>query len=368
MFKFPKEDPLRIGHDLGGIYAAIDTYDMAKVVRAAMQALKISFPKPMDKNMTKSRSDSTAFRQQGNDNYKAGRYREAVGLYNKALAFAPKFSDEMVLAYGNRSAVFFSIRYFSACVSDVNTCFSLGCSEELAKKLLKRRDEAAPFMVNEIAIQLMTSTEFVSSYLRFECKRNIDVPCASADVAFVTRDGKKQATAGRDVRPGTVVALERAFVSCPSECTYLACYYCNRPELCLYPCDGCYLAMFCGNECANRCMKEYHCIECQLIGYLGSIFECPTNVLATRAAIKMSLKMVWTDFINASKDIGASRMKSATVRQTFNSDEMVSILSYDDDIHFLEGRMFNGSIMIACIIHCLAGVHSNYLPKGKEAN
>lgn len=347
------------------IYAAIDTYDMAKVVRTTMRALNLTNFQKVNVDSAKSRAQSATFRKQGNDNYKAGRNRLAIELYNKALAFAPLFSEEMILAYGNRSAVFFSIKYFTGCVNDINTCLVIGCSEDLARKLRIRRDEATPYVMIELAVKSIGNSEFVNSYLQFNFKRNSDVPCASADVAFMTRDGAKRATAGSDIIPGTVIAEERAFVSCPLEDIYLSCYYCNRADLCLYPCDGCTLALFCSNDCRDRCMKEYHCIECKVLQFLESMYDGLTCRLATRATIKLSLKMVWDDFITASKNIGASRMKTSTVRQIFNSEEPLSILNYNDDKLFMEGKMFNGSVICAYILQCLTSMQPKYFPEGE---
>lgn len=347
------------------IFAAIDTYDMAKCVRAASKELGLIGLPRNPSRVRKSKIDSIIFRNIGNEHYKAGRIRQAIKYYNKALAFAPKSSEEMVLAYGNRSAVFFTIQYFNGCLKDIDTCLSIGCSEALAEKLRKRRREVDPLMCEVFKVQLMNNSEFIRSYLQFDCKRNADVPCASASVAFVTQDGAKRVAACGEIKAGSVVAIERAFMTSPTESVaYITCYYCNRAELQLYPCEGCCNVLFCGSKCQNQCMKEYHQIECHIASDITLFYEDHVNMLVVRSTIKLSLKMAWDEFITASKDIGAGRMRKSTVQQAFSPEEPLSILSYDDDKHFIEGRMYNGSIVCACVLHCLSGING-YFPKGE---
>lgn len=113
-----------------GIYDAIDTYDMSKVVRAAIDAIG-----PLSRcPLPKSKKLSTSIRQSGNECYQANKILFAVECYNKALCFAPNNSEEMILAYGNRSAVLFSIGYYSGCLKDIDVCLSIGCSEMLTAR------------------------------------------------------------------------------------------------------------------------------------------------------------------------------------------------------------------------------------------
>ncbi|KOB70912.1 Retinol dehydratase [Operophtera brumata] len=334
------------------IYDAINTYDMAETVRAATNALKKT--KHIHPAITdpKSKTKSIDHRNKGDEHYKAGKKRDALILYNKALAFAPNDSEEMMLAYGNRSAVMFNIRNYTACRLDINTCLSLGCPQELAKKLKKRSIATLPYIHEEVKLECKSRNIAVNYLFDFECKRNADVPSASADVAFEDRDGEKRVTACKDIRAGAVVAIERAFATCVTDNnTFTTCYYCNRMALRLHPCTGCCIALFCNSKCRFLCMKEYHRIECQIVDSLLilSVYDEPASVLMTRSAIKMSLKLGWDALIAASTEIGTSRMRTATVRQTYNSDEPLSMLSYDDNKYLMEGRMFNGSLLIKLI-------------------
>ncbi|KOB52277.1 Uncharacterized protein OBRU01_22980, partial [Operophtera brumata] len=305
---------------------------MAETVRAATSVLKKAkrvHPAIID---SKSKTQSIDLRKKGVKHYKAGRKRDALILYNKALAIAPNDSEEMMLAYGNRSAVMFNIRHFTACRLDINTCLAMGCPKELAMKLKKRSIATLPYLHEEL--KQRTARNIDINYLfDFECKRNADVPSASADVAF-KGDGAKRVTAGKDIRVGAVVAIERAFVTCVTDNnTFTTCYYCNRMALRLHPCTGCCIALFCDSKCRDLCMKEYHRVECQVVDSLLMlrVYDEPASKLMTRSAIKMSLKLGWDALITASTEIGTSRMRTATVRQTYNSDEPLSMLSYDDN-------------------------------------
>lgn len=348
---------------LDEIYDAIDTEDVVGLVGAATKAMIKAGC--ISKNQEgKSKTKSSLLRNRGNECYTKGMYRQALLLYNGALACAPNESEEKMLAYGNRSAVMFAIRFFTACQEDVRNCLSMPCPKSLAKKLLKRKEATHEFVHEELVHEMSTNNLFTVSYFcsfKFDCKRNAEVPCASADVSFQSKDGAKRAAANKDIKAGAIVAMEKAFVSSICKNLLLTCHYCLQMTPRLHPCNGCIEALFCSDECRDQCIKEYHHIECQSVGVIDRTVE---SQLAIRTAIKLSIKMGWDAFITASADIGSSRMKTATVRQTYNSDEPLSILSYDDNKSILEGRMFNGSIYCASAIYCLEKV-PDYFPKGK---
>ncbi|XP_052755175.1 histone-lysine N-methyltransferase SMYD3-like [Galleria mellonella] len=92
-----------------------------------------------------------------------------------------------------------------------------------------------------------------------------------------------------DIKVGTVLALEKAFVvsPCPFDdagSNYTTCSYCLKMSLNLFPCEGCTLALFCSKQCNELCLKEYHNTECHVAGFVKNR---PDIQIPLRAAIKV---------------------------------------------------------------------------------
>ena len=53
-------------------------------------------------------------------------HRKALGLYNSSIAFASPGSDQLGLAFANRSAVHMDMKNYEAAVKDVKLAFENG--------------------------------------------------------------------------------------------------------------------------------------------------------------------------------------------------------------------------------------------------
>lgn len=343
------------------IYEAMDSDDYADVVMATIKSLKKSLNFPtyqLGKNEMKSRK----YREEGNIAFKLGHNNLALEYYNRALMHAPDKSREMVLAYSNRSAVLCLKEYFNECLADIETCNRLGSLPEIVDKLAKRKEWASSQCGHETTIM-----ESVRSYCRSFVdigNRNADVPCASADVDVVVKGGEATVTVVKDIKVGTVLAVETSFVGCNDPAnTPFACHYCHKLSYNLIPCDGCCFVLFCNESCKRICVREYHGVECQIMGVVDNTICSP----AARLMLKGALKFVhmcgsWETVIEESHVFGARRRRVSSASEMLDAGDKASVLSFDDDNLFVHGAMYAASFVCAAVIHNLDALPA-YLPQ-----
>lgn len=346
------------------IYESLQQDDYSEVVLAALSVLTKTGQMPKIGRETKCEIKSTSFRKKGNDKYQYRNYRTTLMYYNRAILFAPENSKALMLGYSNRSALLYAIKAYKACLNDIDICFNMGCTDQsLADKLAKRRRECYRNILRDDKRLIIDNTFF-----KFDVKRNPQIPCTILDVGVVKNTNKLKIVAARDIKVGTVVAQETAYV-CKLGFTHehLACFYCHKFDLNLIPCDRCCEVMFCSETCKVRCNKEFHDIECQIMHCIKFPQTGPLCKMNIKAAIKMRQKCSsWKEFTEASKNIGVERMERSSVNEIYDVNNKFSLLCLDNDLHFLYGELFNSSIFTAIVIYYLLEVPSFFPVKQED--
>nr|XP_013189757.1 unnamed protein product [Amyelois transitella] len=170
---------------------------------------------PIDRK--KNNSDSEFYRKEGNKEYKSVMLQKALMSYNKAMAYAPSGSLALKLAYSNRSAVLFSVKKFSACLTDCNSALAIDCptTASVTDKLRKRKLQATVENENLNMLRVgedKTVSKFANEYLKLKSS-NTEIPCASADIEVIIHNKIPKVIARRDIDAGELVALEEGFVT-----------------------------------------------------------------------------------------------------------------------------------------------------------
>ncbi|XP_053611150.1 SET and MYND domain-containing protein 4-like [Plodia interpunctella] len=334
----------------------------ANVAMAALHVVNEAEFKEVGKN--KSMSDS--YREQGNRAYNSGYLQKSLILYNRALAYAPIGSLALKLAYGNRSAVLFSAELYRACEKDCSTALGIDCPtpRNIIEKVRRRKFQSLAEMRkgDRLAQHNAKIRRCADEYYKLK-NSNSSVPCASDDIDIIIESGMPKVIAKRDIGPGTVVAVEKSFVSwAPSDYDqYFSCYYCRKLDLNLFPCIGCVAALFCSKECEETCLAEYHSIECQIIGNLLQI-DNDERWLVTPMIKLRNLCASWEDFVDLSYDFGKDRMRKDTVNEIFDGNNPKSLLSFNNDRHFKHGTTFQKSYLCALFLKNLLRLKT-YFPQ-----
>lgn len=113
----------------------------------------------------KSTSEAIHYRKQGNNWYKAGQDHEALNFYTQSIAFALDGSEELSLAYANRSAVLLRVRKYELCLLDINRALKGNYPEHLKSKLYDRKRRCLTEMSgDEIKTNATVRIETVSSH------------------------------------------------------------------------------------------------------------------------------------------------------------------------------------------------------------
>lgn len=289
---------------------------------------KITIPKISNQ---KSTSESKKWRDKGNDmfvrNNSSEHFTEACKLYSKSVAFAPKNSDELALAYANRSAVLFRLGKYEHCIKDIEKCLSLNYPNHLKLKILLRKIECFVKLNSPKVLTVYEETlewieksqskekekmrqklELICQHRQEEIKEDeksldaifaefvydrpngeIDACSDALDVRYNDTFGR-HVVATRDIRPGEIIAKETPYCLALSVSNkYSHCWQCLEYIWNGISCDHCVHAMFCSGKCKQKAWKDFHEVECniltRLLGLDGMADMENLGILSLRLAI-----------------------------------------------------------------------------------
>jgi tetratricopeptide (TPR) repeat protein len=287
-------------------FEALDT-DELRVI-AALNIMKILNTIPEINFESKDSRASITLRKDGNQVFILAQNVEelikAWELYSKSIAKAPNDSEELSLAYANRSAILIKLCKYTECIEDINRALKLDYPSHLKGKLLFRKIECLHFC-NKTDILKETIKE-ARSYLDETClshnKRIFEeklkqvqcvnylkscseinvikhspsfishkrIPCASEILAirFSEKFGRHLVTTCK-VDPGEILIMESPYANIlKQKAIYTHCSHCMQVYWAMVPCEFCVHAMYCSYNCKNEAWKQYHDIECSIIGIL----------------------------------------------------------------------------------------------------
>lgn len=125
-----KKDPN--GTSYADIFASINIDPVAKMV----QRLKLGIAVQQNK---KSNTVSTKYRLEGNAKFDAKKWQWAMKFYNLSLRHAEIGSENVALAYANRSHCFLKLEMFDQCIADIELATMANYPMEKMPKLNNRR-------------------------------------------------------------------------------------------------------------------------------------------------------------------------------------------------------------------------------------
>ncbi|XP_011502584.1 PREDICTED: SET and MYND domain-containing protein 4-like [Ceratosolen solmsi marchali] len=297
---------------------------------AALNTMKIFQTIPEIKCESKNSKISIALRIEGNrifiSTQSVKELLKVWELYSKSIAKAPNGSEELCLAYANRSALLIKLCKYIECIEDINRALELNYQSHLKIKLLFRKIkclhlsndivklkdtiEEAKFCLRNINLscnkkkyeeQLMKVEYFnTKSFSKINVITRVpsyvshkNIPSASKilTIKFSEKFGRHLVTTCK-VDAGEILIMERPYANIlMPEAIYTHCSHCLQVYWALIPCEFCIYAMYCSYKCKNEAWKQYHDIECLVTGYLLNIdfnkcklFSMRLTILALRQA------------------------------------------------------------------------------------
>ncbi|XP_076763579.1 protein-lysine N-methyltransferase SMYD4 [Xylocopa sonorina] len=285
---------------------------------------------PQSSSSEKSAEESERLREQGNKVFvsaplETGTCLKALKLYTESVAYAPYPSEQLALAYANRSAVLMKLHKYQLCIDDIDRALALTYPDNLRGKLyvrkveclnaLKRPDvkdavkEALCWLEKvslddasrkKLSDKLNSAKRIVSSNkvqgqnavkqpLLPQIKAcNVEVPCASDAVAVTyNEEYGRHVVAARQISPGEVLAVEKPYsLMLNPENIRTHCSNCLEVSWANIPCNYCSYAMYCSEECKAMEWKKYHDAECAVFPSMLKLNYSKIDFFSLRLAIQ----------------------------------------------------------------------------------
>jgi SET and MYND domain-containing protein 4 len=225
----------------------------------------------------KCAAESEKLKSEANRFYVQKKFHDALLKYNESLCFAEAESENLGLAYANRSAVYFEMKLYDKCLTNVKLARANGYPEKNLEILKKREEKCI-----EAIKQRRTETKATDalSFFKLSHPRNKKLPFVS-DCLQLNIDKKygKHIVTNRALNVGDVVAIDTPkFKVIKADSRYSTCFESNVLQRCgnclkdnllsLIPCTSCCKTMYCSIDCMSSAQKRHHQFECEIIDEL----------------------------------------------------------------------------------------------------
>lgn len=190
----------------------------------------------------------------GNEAFGKQQFVRAVHEYNRSLCFAEIGTENVSLAYANRSACFFKMKMYDKCLVDIKLAKEANYPDRLMSKLIQREADCLKFIAEgQQAVPFEPKLSF-SPDKKFPCMANV------LQIKHNDEFGH-HIIATSDISVGQTILIEEAFISAQHQDKYSRCGACSKVFGNLVACPICPIAMFCHGKCENN---DFHKIECDI--------------------------------------------------------------------------------------------------------
>lgn len=190
-------------------------------------------------SMSKNNTKSSALRDKGNEYYLNKRFIEALLKYNESLLFAVPGSENISLAYGNRSACYFNLAEYQHCLNNIKLAIDNDYPASRMSSLDQRDKKCRELM--EKSEKDMSDDPMHFFKLTYPC--NPEIPFMSNCLELKRNDkyGRYIVT-NHDLNPGDIITVSEPFFKIIDRSARLhSCTYCATNSILfdLIPCPGC---------------------------------------------------------------------------------------------------------------------------------
>ncbi|CRK87832.1 CLUMA_CG001620, isoform A [Clunio marinus] len=248
--------------------------------------------------------DKDELRQQGNNHYKAGDLYGSLILYNKSICYALPGSEEISLAFGNRSVVYMKTENYEKCLENI---YLARQTKYPIKKLIKleEREKVCKAKMNEINHDLFANkgNEDPWNFFKLSHPPNDKIPFI-VDCLKLKENEKfgRHIVTSLDLHPGDIVAIEEPFFKHFDnvEC-YNRCHHCMKTnKLSLIACENCISTMYCSNVCKMEA-KLHHTFTCNIKNLSSANAFLLIEILIRAIEIAGSVEMLEEMFVKSAK-------------------------------------------------------------------
>lgn len=223
----------------------------------------VQFPLHNRNTHRKKNNDiSVRLRKEGNEKYCKMDYEGAWIKYNESVCFAENNSDNLSLAFANRSQCFLKLKMHHRCLVDITLAKEANYPQHLITKLENRERECISSIETSVQQRFIEPTVDKVPYIA-------DALQIQADEVF-----GRFIKAKRDIAIGETLLIEENFVRSVDSDLSNYCANCGRTKMNFIPCKSCADASFCSTECTNN---NFHGTECDMV--LGTNDVCDKQSL-----------------------------------------------------------------------------------------
>lgn len=225
----------------------------------------------------KSNEISRHLRNEGNVEFEAKDWTNAILAWNYALCFAEPKSDALAQAYANRAASYFELDRFNSSYSDIMLALQVPPRTiALEKQLKQHRMDCMDFIEktnsSNSSSESINNMPWSSPHL---LQPNPDLN-GNEPTQWLTFEQyeplRYRFTARTDIDiPGQVIWTETALVSTLMSNQHIHCNVCFAKNDNLIPCDTCTTAMFCSSTCQYSILHMGQCKLNQKINEDGKL-------------------------------------------------------------------------------------------------
>ena len=366
----------------------------------------------------KSLSRATDLRNAGNKQFTRKNYASATNLYTQSVSASPvppggagvETSNVLALAFANRSAAAFHTSDYKACLADIELAFTYGYPEGKTYKLFDRRAKCYSALQQPVAAtesiqegirrldvadldpkQTATWQDDFNAQLHSCAVMNGNPACD--DVKGVSSDGvcrsmpvisvdKMNTTftsltdacevvfspdrgryivAKRDIKPGEVILLERAYASVLlPEYRWSHCHHCISRAVSTIPCVQCSSALYCSETCRSQAWSTYHRAECLCLDmiYVSGVGKFGHLALRTVAVETLEQRLAYKQKLDAGENGGVPDILKGCdengkyVAGDHNAIYNLVTHSQDRAVHDLFRRSIIAVFLTRCLQRC----------------
>lgn len=224
-----------------------------KFMKGHLSHINFDDDKPFEKNDERAKE----FRDMGNQKFSVFKWNEAMELYNKSLRFATVGSENISLAYANRSMCFMRLQKYHDCLGDIELARKANYPSHLMAKL-NQREKSCLKMALLQCVDCVAESQWKPS-LDFDADEAF--PCM-ANVLEIKRNEEfgLHIVAKSDLEVGQVVAVDEPYHFNAEFFGKTCCKTCLKHTKNFIPCPNCSHVMFCDVKCLES--NRVHKIAC----------------------------------------------------------------------------------------------------------
>ncbi|XP_006564916.1 SET and MYND domain-containing protein 4 isoform X2 [Apis mellifera] len=249
----------------------------------------------------KDAKESEKLREQGNKIFISTPLKnytcvEALKLYTKSIAYAPYPSEQLALAYANRSAVLIKLHKYKLCIQDIDRTLALAYPNNLRAKLYVRKVECLNALKNPNVEDTIKEAQYWLEKVSLDNRKKLNEKLKSIKNMLPSQKFKKE----KFMKQAPLPKIKTHNIEVPCASDAITIKYNDKygrhivatrkinPEVSWanIPCEYCTYAMYCSEECKAMEWKKYHDIECAIFPSMLKMNFVKLDLFSLRLAIQ----------------------------------------------------------------------------------